>query len=64
MNETVKLLTARQLAEHLGMSLGSVYKLAQDGSIPSYCAGRKRHGVRFDLDEVRQALRRQPVTHP
>jgi excisionase family DNA binding protein len=53
------LITAKDLAMHLGMSVGTIYRLAQDGRIPSYHAGQKLHGIRFDVEEVRAALRRR-----
>ena len=56
-----KLVTARVVAERLAMAQSQVYRLARTGAIPSFSVGVKRGGVRFDLNEVRQALRRKPV---
>ena len=56
-----KLVTARVVSEALGMAQSQVYRLSATGNIPSYLVGAKRGGVRFDLNEVRQALRRKPV---
>lgn len=56
-----KLVTARVVAERLGMAQSQVYRLSRSGAIPSFSVGAKRGGVRFDLNEVRQALRRRPV---
>ena len=57
-----KLVTAREVSEAMGMAPSQVYRLAKrginNGGIPSYQVGEKRGGVRFDLREVRAALRR------
>ena len=56
------LVTARVVSKAMGMAQGQVYRLAKrgihNGGIPSYQVGEKRGGVRFDLREVREALRR------
>lgn len=61
-----KLVTARVVSEAMGMAQSQVYRLAKrgmnNGGIPSYQVGEKRGGVRFDLREVREALRR-PASH-
>ncbi len=44
----------------LGMSVGSVYKSARQGRIPFFAVGPNRGGIRFDIEEVKAALR-QPV---
>lgn len=49
-----RLLTAREVAEAIGTSPRTVYRLAEDGSIPFY---RLRRQVRFRLAEVLDALR-------
>lgn len=51
--------TAKQLARSLGISLGTVYKMVKDGRVPAIRIGTGR-ALRFDLDEVRQALGREP----
>jgi len=56
-----KLVKARIVSEALGMAQSQVYRLARSGAIPSFSVGAKRGGVRFSLNEVRQALRRRPV---
>lgn len=56
-----KLVRARVVSEAMGMAQSQVYRLAKSGQIPSYQVGEKKGGVRFDLQEVRQALRRKPV---
>lgn len=52
------LVDAMALAKHLGQAKSSIYRLAKSGKIPSYAAGPNLHGLRFDLDEVKAALRR------
>jgi hypothetical protein len=41
----------------LGQAKSSIYRLAQAGLIPSYAAGPRLRGRRFDLAEVRAALK-------
>lgn len=48
-------LTARQLAPQLGVHWQTVLRWGREGIIPSHRAGGKH--VRFDLREVRQAMR-------
>ena len=58
---TVEMLVkASVVSQRLGMAQSQVYKLAKSGAIPSYCVGEKKTGIRFDLTEVRAALRRTP----
>ncbi len=59
------LVDAATLATKLGQAKSSIYRLAQAGLIPSYAAGPRLRGRRFDIEEVKQALRalaQQPVT--
>jgi excisionase family DNA binding protein len=56
MNTT--LVDAATVAAKLGQAKTSIYRLAQSGLIPSYAAGPRLRGRRFDLDEVKEALRR------
>jgi predicted DNA-binding transcriptional regulator AlpA len=58
---TETLVDAATVAAHLGQAKSSIYRLAKSGAIPSFKAGPRGRGVRFDLHEVRQALRRMPV---
>lgn len=51
------LVYAATVAAHLGQAKSSIYRLSQAGLIPSYAAGPRLHGRRFDLAEVREALR-------
>jgi hypothetical protein len=63
--EVEKLVTARVVSEVMAMAPSQVYRLAKrgisNGGIPSYKVGAKQGGVRFDLREVREALRRKPT---
>ena len=55
--DTDTLVDAATVAAKLGQAKSSVYRLAQAGIIPSYAAGPRLRGRRFDLAEVREALR-------
>ena len=52
------LVDAGTVAAKLGQAKSSVYRLAQAGLIPSYAAGPRLRGRRFDLAEVKDALRK------
>jgi len=58
--DTQVLVDATELARLLGQAKSSVYRLAKAGLIPSFAAGPRLRGLRFDPAEVREALRRQP----
>lgn len=60
--ESVPLVKAEVVSEQLDMTRSQVYRLAKNGVIPSYLVGARRGGVRFDLEEVKAALRRS-ATH-
>ena len=51
------LVDAATVAAHVGQAKSSVYRLAKSGLIPSYAAGPRLRGRRFDLAEVRAALK-------
>jgi hypothetical protein len=51
------LVNATLLAAKLGQAKSSIYRLAKSGLIPSYAAGPRLRGRRFDLTEVREALK-------
>lgn len=51
------LVDAATVAAKLGQAKSSIYRMAQVGLIPSYAAGPRLRGRRFDLNEVREALR-------
>jgi predicted DNA-binding transcriptional regulator AlpA len=55
------LVDAVVVSERLGMARSQVYRLAKDCVIPSYTVGARRGAVRFDLREVKAALRRSAV---
>jgi predicted DNA-binding transcriptional regulator AlpA len=56
--ESDSLVDADTLARKLGQATSSIYRLAKSGAIPSFKAGPRGRGVRFDLQEVKKALRR------
>jgi excisionase family DNA binding protein len=47
-------ITAEELADFLKTPVASIWRLSRSGQIPSYRLGRL---MRFDLDEVRAALK-------
>ena len=51
----VKLLTARELARVLGVTVGTVYRMVNFRRIPAIRIGTGR-SLRFDLDHVKEAL--------
>jgi len=55
--ESTYLVDAATVAAHLGQAKSSIYRLASAGLIPSYAAGPRLRGRRFDLVEVRAALK-------
>jgi len=58
-----KLLKADELAERLRCSKSGIYKLAASGRIPHVRLGEAVGGaVRFDFEEVRDALHRAVVS--
>lgn len=57
-----KLVKAQVVSEVMGMAASQVYRLARSGLIRSYQVGEKKGGVRFDLREVREDLRRSVAT--
>lgn len=63
-NKTRQLVTAGPIAEATHQARSTVYRLARDGKIPSYRAGLLGRGVRFDLVEVLEALRREVADRP
>lgn len=52
------LVSVKQAALHLGMAASSLYSLCKSGQVPSYSVGAKGCGVRVDIGEVKDALRR------
>lgn len=55
----MKLVTAKELARALGISLGTVYKMVSTGKLPAVRIGTGRT-LRFNPDEVRNALAKEP----
>ena len=55
--DTDTLVDAGTVAAKLGQAKSSIYRLAKNNLIPSYAAGPRLRGRRFDLAEVREALR-------
>ena len=51
------MITSAKLAEELGLTKNTVLKLANAGKIPCIKLPTDRGDYRFDLDEVRDALR-------
>ncbi|MBI2160964.1 MAG: helix-turn-helix domain-containing protein [Candidatus Rokubacteria bacterium] len=56
----MKLMTAKELARGLGISLGTVYKMVRTGKVRAIRIGTGRT-LRFDPDEVRKALAEVPA---
>ena len=54
---TDTLVDAATVAARLGQAKSSIYKMAAQNLIPSYAAGPRLRGRRFDLVEVREALK-------
>jgi hypothetical protein len=57
------LVDATELARQLGQAKSSIYRLHKRGLIPAYAAGPHLRGLRFDVNEVKAALRR-PARQP
>ncbi|OAI47500.1 hypothetical protein AYO43_04405 [Nitrospira sp. SCGC AG-212-E16] len=52
------LVDATELAKQLGQAKSSIYRLHKRGIIPAYSTGPNLRGLRFDIAEVKDALRR------
>lgn len=57
------LVDAATVAAKFGQAKSSIYRMAQAGHIPSYAAGPRLRGRRFDLAEVREALGAKTERH-
>ena len=55
----MSLLTAKQTAHKLGVTLGTLYRMARADVIPAVRIGTGR-SLRFDFEEVKSALTRSP----
>ena len=53
-----RLVSAGTCAHALGVTTGCLYRMAREGLVPSYHVGVQQRGVRFDVEEVKEALRR------
>ena len=53
-----KLVTAATQEWECEIPRGSAYRMAERGVIPAYMTGPKQSGIRFQIDEVLDALRR------
>ena len=53
-----RLVSASTCARALGVTTGCLYRMAREGLVPSYRVGVQQRGVRFDVEEVKKALRR------
>ena len=56
------LVSVDEAARQLGMPKSSLYRLAACGHVPCYKAGPKLTGRRFDVSEIREALRLAATT--
>lgn len=54
-----RLLTAREVAQRLGVGLSTVYEIAGEPGCPVYRIGSGRGTLRFDLDELLEWLRQR-----
>ena len=61
--ESQRFVTVAALAKEVGQARSSLYRMAKLGVIPSYSAGPRLNGLRFDVEEVRRALRKAAVSH-
>lgn len=52
MTDFKRLLTVKELANYLGLTVRSVYTRKSRGSIPVNCIVKLGESVRFDLDEI------------
>ena len=51
------MMTVKEVAEHLGVSRGLVYKLVSDGELDSYRVGST---IRITPEQLREYLQRPP----
>ena len=60
-----RLLTARELADHLGLSAATILDRFERGDLPGFRLwGRKGGPVRFRLSEIEESLERWHVNGP
>ena len=51
--------SAAECASLLRITPGCLYKMAREGLVPCYRVGQQQRSLRFDLDEVREALKQE-----
>ena len=54
-----RMVNATECASLLRITTGSLYKMAREGLVPCYRVGQQQRSLRFDLDEVREALKQE-----
>jgi len=52
------LVNVAEAARQLGLAKSSLYRMAARGIVPSYAVGPKLSGRRFDVAELRSAMKR------
>ena len=52
------LVTEPIVAKMLGTTVGAIYKMTKENRLPAFSIGPKGRSLRFSLDEVLQAVRR------
>ena len=57
-----QLVTAAAVNKALNIPAGTLYLMARKGLIPFYKTGAKRRALRFDIEEVLQAIRQPAVS--
>lgn len=55
------MMSVKELAKALGVSAKTVYALCDQDAIPYYRIGTGRGTLRFEIDEVKHALREEPA---
>jgi hypothetical protein len=58
MSDRHSLVSADICARALDITRGCLYRMARQGLVPSYRVGVQQRGLRFDVEEVKAALRR------
>jgi hypothetical protein len=61
-NGMTELVSAGILEQRGILRKGTAFRMAKAGLIPSYFCGTSKRGVRFKVDEVLSALKRQRPT--
>ena len=58
------MMSVKELAKALSVSAKTIYALCDEGAIPYYRIGKGRGTLRFELAEVKKALRPDPKDVP